>query len=284
MSFRLLFIGDVVGETGCAAVQALVPTLRRELGLDAVVANGENSAPGGRGITAKSGSDLLSVVDFLTLGNHAFDAQGGKEYLGREQRVIRPANMRVDLPGRGWGTFEAGGVCVGVANVQGRVFMRETPRSPFGAAEEMVTELEASGAELVLMDMHAEATSEKQAMGYHLESRLQALVGTHTHVPTADAQVLPGGTAYVTDVGMTGSTDSIIGLDREDFMDLFLGRKPSHIGVAKGPASLNAVLIEMNAESRRATSIERIYKDATPTQASLPTSRPRSRTSTRSGW
>jgi len=108
---RLLFIGDVVGETGCAAVQALVPTLRRELGLDAVVANGENSAPGGRGITAKSGSNLLSVVDFLTLGNHAFDAQGGKEYLAREQRVIRPANMRVDLPGRGWGTFEAG-ACV----------------------------------------------------------------------------------------------------------------------------------------------------------------------------
>jgi 2',3'-cyclic-nucleotide 2'-phosphodiesterase len=260
MSFRLLFIGDVVGETGCAAVRALVPTLRRELELDAVVANGENSAPGGRGITAKSGSDLLSMVDFLTLGNHAFDAQGGKEYLGREQRVIRPANMRVDLPGRGWGTFEAGGVCVGVANVQGRVFMRETPRSPFEAADEAVAELEASGADFVLMDMHAEATSEKQAMGYHLESRLQALVGTHTHVPTADACVLPGGTGYVTDVGMTGSTDSIIGLDKEDFMDLFLGRKPSHIGVSEGPASLSAVLIEVEVESRRTISVERVHR------------------------
>src|SRR5215217_763893 len=189
---RLLFIGDVVGETGCAAVQALVPTLRRELGLDAVVANGENSAPGGRGITAKSGSNLLSVVDFLTLGNHAFDAQGGKEYLAREQRVIRPANLRVDLPGRGWAKFEAGGVRVGVANVQGRVFMRETPRSPFKAADEAVTELEASGTDLVLVDVYAEATSEKQAMGHSLAGRAQAVVGTHTHVPTADAQILPG--------------------------------------------------------------------------------------------
>jgi 2',3'-cyclic-nucleotide 2'-phosphodiesterase len=252
-----------VGKAGCAAVRTLVPNLRRELELDAVVANGENSAPGGRGITAESGSNLLSVVDFLTLGNHAFDAKGGREYLGREQRVVRPANMRVDLPGRGWGTFEAGDVRVGVANVQGRVFMRETPRSPFEAADEAVTELEATGADLVLLDVHAEATSEKQAMGYHLRGRLQALVGTHTHVPTADAQVLPGGTAYVTDVGMTGSMSGIIGLDKEDFMDFFLGRKPSHIGVSEGPASLNAVLIEVNTESRRATSIERVYKDVT---------------------
>ena len=253
-----------MGKAGCAAVQALVPILRRELALDAVVANGENSAPGGRGITVESGSNLLSVVDFLTLGNHAFDAKGGREFLNREPRVVRPANLKADLPGRGWGTFEAGGMHLGVANVQGRVFMRETPRSPFEAADEAVTELEASGADLVLLDVHAEATSEKQAMGYHLRGRLQALVGTHTHVPTADAQVLPGGTAYVTDVGMTGSTDGIIGLDKEDFMDFFLGRKPSHIGVSRGPASLNAVLIEVNAESRRATSIERVYKDVTP--------------------
>ncbi len=148
-----------MGEVGCAAVRILVPTLRRELELDAVVANGENSAPGGRGITLKSGSNLLSVLDFLTLGNHAFDAKGGREFLDREPRVIRPANLKADLPGRGWGTFEAGGVRVGIANVQGRVFMRETPRSPFEAGDEAVAELEASGADLVLVDMHSEATS-----------------------------------------------------------------------------------------------------------------------------
>ncbi|MDP8926865.1 MAG: YmdB family metallophosphoesterase, partial [Actinomycetota bacterium] len=125
MGFRLLFIGDVVSEAGCTAVRALVPALRRELELDVVVANGENSAPGGRGVTAESGSALLSVVDFLTLGNHAFDAE--KEYVDREPRVIRPANLGRDLPGRGWGTFEVDGMRVGVANVQGRVFMREIP-------------------------------------------------------------------------------------------------------------------------------------------------------------
>jgi metallophosphoesterase (TIGR00282 family) len=234
--------------------------LRRDLELDAVVANGENSAPGGRGITAESGSNLLSVVDFLTLGNHAFDAEGGREFLNREPRVVRPANVEANLPGRGWGTFESRGVRVGIANVQGRVFMRKTPRSPFEAADEAVGELEASGADLILVDMHAEATSEKQAMGHHLTGRVQAMVGTHTHVSTADAQVLPGGTAYVTDVGMTGNTDGIIGLDKEDFMDFFLGRKPSHIGVSKGPASLSAVLIEVEVESRRTIRVELVHR------------------------
>ena len=249
-----------MGKAGCAAVRDLVPPLRRELELDAVVANGENSAPGGRGITAESGSNLLSVVDFLTLGNHAFDAKEGREFLNRESRVVRPANLKADLPGRGWGTFEAGDMRLGVVNVQGRVFMRETPRSPFEAADEAVTRLEASGVDLVLVDVHAEATSEKQAMGHYLAGQAQAVVGTHTHVPTADAQVLPGGTAYVTDVGMTGSTDSIIGLDKEDFMDLFLGRKPSHIGVSEGPASLNAVFIKVEVESRRTISVERVHR------------------------
>ncbi len=260
--FRLLFIGDVVGEAGCAAVQALVSALRRELGLDAVVANAENSAPQGRGITAESGSALLSVVDFLTLGNHAFDAKGAEEYLDREPRVVRPANLDEGLPGRGWGTFEVGGgVRVGVANVQGRVFMRQDSRSPFEAADRAVADLEASGADLILVDVHAEATSEKQAMGYHLEGRVQAVVGTHTHVPTADARVLPGGTAYVTDVGMTGSIHSIIGFSKEDFLAFFLGRRPSRIGVSEGPASLSAVVIEVEVESRQALSIERVHRE-----------------------
>ena len=138
--FRLLFIGDVVGETGCAAVRALVPDLRRELGLDAVVANGENSAPEGRGITADSGSTLLSAVDFVTLGDHAFEAEGAEEYLDREPRVVRPANLDESRPGRGWGTFEAGDVRVGVANVQGRVLMQEDLRSPFEVADQAVAD------------------------------------------------------------------------------------------------------------------------------------------------
>ena len=261
MTFRLLFIGDVVGEAGCTAVQDLVPALRQELELDAVIINAENSAPSGRGITPDSGSALLSVADFLTLGNHAFDIEGVEELLDWEPRVIRPANVDKSLPGRGWGTFQANGVCVGVANVQGRVFMQQNLRSPFKAADQAVAGLRDLGADLILVDVHAEATSEKQAMGYHLEGKLQALVGTHTHVPTADAQVLPGGTAYVTDVGMTGAKESVIGFDRQAFLGLFLGEKLSGLGVSRGSATLNAVVVEVELESRQAVSIERVFRE-----------------------
>jgi metallophosphoesterase (TIGR00282 family) len=261
LTFRLLFIGDVMGKAGCAAVSTLVPTLQRELELDAVVANGENSAPGGRGITPESASELLSVVNFLTLGNHAFDVLGSDKLLEREPRLIRPANLEAGSPGYGWGTFEAGGVRVGVANVQGRVFMKQSPGSPFKAADLAVEELETAGADLVLVDVHAEATSEKQAMGYHLAGKVQAVVGTHTHVPTADARILSGGTAYVTDVGMTGGAESIIGFDKEEFLGLFLGRRTSRLGASKGPANLNAVVVEVELKSRRAVSIERVLKE-----------------------
>ena len=260
-TFRLLFIGDVMGEAGRAAVRMLVPALRKELEVDAVIVNGENSAPGGRGITPEAGSDLLSVSDFLTLGNHAFDAEGGGKFLEWEPRIIRPANLEVGSPGCGWGVFEVNGIRVGVVNVQGRVFMKHTPRSPFLSAERAIDELEDAGVDLVLVDVHAEATSEKQAMGYYLAGKAQVVVGTHTHVPTSDTRILSGGTAYVTDVGMTGGKESIIGFDREDFLGLFLDRGPARIGVSRGPAELNAVVIDVEVESRRATSIERVYRE-----------------------
>ncbi|HKH57527.1 MAG TPA: YmdB family metallophosphoesterase, partial [Rubrobacter sp.] len=169
MRFRLLFVGDVVGPAGCSAVLGLVPRLREELGPDAVVANAENSAPTGRGITRESGSALLSVADFLTLGNHAFDAEGYREFLDETDRVVRPANFGEKDLGLGLGVFEARGVTVGVTNVLGRVFVARTRVSPFEAADLAVEELEARGAELVLVDSHAEATSEKQALGYYLD-------------------------------------------------------------------------------------------------------------------
>lgn len=257
--FRLLFIGDVVGDSGCAAVRDFVPGLRRDLALDAVVANGENSAPGGRGITAESGVDLLESVDFLTLGNHAFDANDGS-FLEAELRVVRPANLKQDAPGRGWGTFQVDGTRVGVANVQGRVFMKQELSSPFKAADKAVAALEAAGADVILMDVHAEATSEKLAMGRHLAGRARAVVGTHTHVPTADLGILSGGTAYATDVGMTGDPAGVIGFNGDQFLDLFLGKRRSGLSVAKGPADLNAVLIEIDVEGRRAAGIERVYR------------------------
>lgn len=261
MTFRLLFVGDVVGEAGCSAALDLVPRLRERLELDAVVVNAENSAPGGRGITRKSGSALLSVADFLTLGNHAFDAEGHEAFLEAEERVVRPANFDKGRPGRGWGLFEVGGVAVGVANVLGEVFIEKRNLSPFEAADRAVAELEALGADLVLVDAHAEATSEKQALGYHLAGGAQAVLGTHTHVPTADLRVLPGGTAYATDVGMTGSVDSIIGFDREDFLGLFLGEK-RRISVAKErPVVFSAVVIDLDPAERRALRIEAVREE-----------------------
>ena len=259
MSFRLLFVGDVVGEAGIEAVVGIVPGLRAGLGLDAVVVNGENSAPGGRGITEDGSDALLSVADFLTLGNHAFDAEGGK-FLEREPRAVRPANMGDGLPGRGRGLFEANGARVGVVNVMGRIFLDEKLSSPFEVVDRAVGELRDEGADLILVDVHAEATSEKQAMGYHLDGRAQVVVGTHTHIPTADDRVLPGGTAYATDVGMTGREGSVIGFDREDFTALFLGR-PRRIGISTdGPVIFRAVVVDLDVESRRATGIERLTR------------------------
>lgn len=260
----MLFVGDVVGPAGCAAVLDLVPRLRRELDLDAVVANAENSAPGGRGITSESGSALLSVADFLTLGNHAFDAEGYREFLREEDRVVRPANFGDKDPGPGWGLFEAGGVRVGVTNVLGRVFVERTQVSPFQAADRAVAELKERGADLVLVDSHAEATSEKLALGYHLDGKAQAVLGTHTHVPTADLGILPGGTAYVTDVGMTGCKESIIGFRRDDFLALFMGDWRGISVATSGPVVLNAALVEFDLDSRRAVGTRAVRREWKP--------------------
>jgi len=258
--FRLLFVGDVVGAAAVRAVVDLVPALRERLGLHAVVANGENSAPGGRGITPGSARDLLSVANFLTLGNHAFDAKGHEGLLRNEVRISRPANLADALPGTGWGTFRANDVTVGVTNVLGRVFVERTPplSSPFKAADRAIRELEAAGADLVLVDSHAEATSEKQALGYHLAGRAQAVLGTHTHVPTADACLLPGGTAYATDVGMTGHEGSVVGFDREDFLALFLGEWRGISVAREGAVVFNAVVVDFDLDGRRAVGIERV--------------------------
>lgn len=253
-----------MGPAGCAAALDLLPPLRRELELDAVVVNAENSAPGGRGITPESGSALLSVADFLTLGNHAFDAEGYREFLAEEDRVVRPANFGEKDPGRGWGLFEAGGVVVGVTNVLGRVFVERTKVSPFRAADMAVAKLREEGADLVLVDSHAEATSEKLALGHHLDGRAQAVLGTHTHVPTADLGVLPGGTAYMTDVGMTGCRESIIGFRREDFLALFMGDWRGISVATDGPVILHAALVEFDPDARRAVRASAVVREWTP--------------------
>jgi 2',3'-cyclic-nucleotide 2'-phosphodiesterase len=260
-AFRLLMVGDVVGEAGVVAACETVPRLRRQLRLDAVVINAENSAPSGFGVTPESAEKLLSVADFLTLGDHAFDQDDIGPFLDSQERVVRPMNAGADRPGSGWGIFEASGARVGVANVQGTVFMGEEVASPFEAADRAIEDLQVARNHLILVDFHAEATSEKQALGFHLAGRVAAVFGTHTHVPTADARVLPGGTAYVTDVGMTGVDDSIIGFDRRRVLTLIAGRgDPGPPVPAEGPTRLDAVLLEAHPGSGEALSVVRVFE------------------------
>ncbi len=261
--FRLLFIGDVIGPTGRVTIRELVPALRRDLRPDIVIANGENSADNGFGATAATAAELLTSVDFLTLGDHAFDQQDIRPFLDEERRIIRPANLDGDVTGRGWATFDAGGLRIGVANLVGQVFMRPKSRNPFQVADEAVAALRAEGATLILVDLQAEATSEKQGMGWHLDGRVTAVVGTHTHVPTADWRVLPGGTAFISDVGMTGGRDGIIGFARDGFLDRFQGKQaqgwPRPAG---GAGRLDAVLILADPATGRALSIEPVAREA----------------------
>ena len=220
---RLLFLGDVVGRTGRQAVISRLPELREQYRLDFVAVNGENAA-GGFGITEPILSDLLDAgADVVTLGNHAFDQKEALVFIERQPKLLRPINYPPGTPGRGSGIFKAAnGADVLVINAMGLIFMPELA-CPFRAVER---EIEACGlkrgADAILIDFHAEATSEKQAMGYHVDGRASCVVGTHTHVPTSDHRVLPGGTAFISDVGMTGDYESIIGMQRDEPLNRFL--------------------------------------------------------------
>jgi 2',3'-cyclic-nucleotide 2'-phosphodiesterase len=259
---RLLFAGDVVGPRGREAAQRFLPALRQQLRLAAVIINGENSADNGFGATPQTAAELLSVADFVTLGDHAFDQQEIRPYLDAQPHIIRPANMDPSLPGRGWATFALDGTRIGVVNVMGKLFMKETPESPYAAVDRAVTALAAEGVRLIVVDMQAEATSEKQAMGWYLAGRVSAVLGTHTHVATADARILPGGTAYISDVGMTGGKDGIIGFSRKPFAVVVEGgRLPAPPPPADGPARLDAVLIEIDVETGHAVAVQRVVKE-----------------------
>jgi 2',3'-cyclic-nucleotide 2'-phosphodiesterase len=217
---KLLFVGDVVGGIGRRTLAALLPGIRDAHEPDFVVVNGENAA-GGVGITQKTARELLETgADAITLGNHAYRHREVYELLDRETRIVRPANYPKGSPGRGHTVVERDGMRLGVVNLSGMLYL-EAVRSPFAEADAAMSELNGK-ADAVLVDMHAEATSEKVAMGWHLDGRASAVVGTHTHVATADARVLPGGTAYVTDVGMTGPRGGVIGVKRELALERFL--------------------------------------------------------------
>lgn len=257
MPVKILFIGDIIGKPGRQAVSRELHRLVDRLMADMVVANGENAA-GGFGITEETADDLFKCgVDILTSGNHVWDKKESMAFIGREERLLRPANYPEGTPGRGSGVFTtAGGVRIAILNLEGRVFMNNL-ECPFRTADREIARL-SEETPIILVDFHAEATSEKMSLGWYLDGRVSALIGTHTHVQTADERILPEGTAYITDAGMTGGVDSVIGIRKEEAISRFLSLLPAKFEVAKNNLRLNAVVITVDEASGRALNIERI--------------------------
>lgn len=253
---NILMIGDIFGEPGRAALRKLLPRLKEEHRVDLTVVNVENAAAG-FGVTPQLAREFLDLgVDVMTSGNHIWDRKEIVGYIAKENLLLRPANFPAGTPGTGWVTVKAGPHRVAVLNLMGRVFM--TPIDcPFRKADEVVPELRKE-TPIILVDMHCEATSESQAMGWYLAGRVSAVVGTHRHVQTADERVLPGGTAYITDLGMTGPVDSVIGVDKALILQRFLTQMPIRFEPAKGPAALCGVVITVDAETGRASDIRRL--------------------------
>ena len=252
----VICIGDVFGEPGRKAVHALLPGLRKQHEADLAIVNVENAASG-FGVTPLIARGFLEHgVDVMTSGNHIWDKKEIIEYIGKENLLLRPANFPVGTPGVGHVTVKAGPHKVAVLNLMGRVFMLPID-CPFRKADEILPELRKE-TPIILVDMHCEATSESLAMGWYLNGRASAVVGTHRHVQTADERVLPGGTAYITDLGLTGPTDGVIGVDRDQIIQRFLNQMPIRFETAKGPAALQGVVIAVEPETGRATSIRRL--------------------------
>jgi metallophosphoesterase (TIGR00282 family) len=257
---RCLVIGDIIGKPGREATYRLVPDLRTELDLDMIVANGENIAAGA-GLTPRLAEELLAGgIDVVTSGNHIWDKREIYEYLDTERPVLRPLNYPDAAPGRGWTVHQTdAGVEVAIINAMGRVFMNQLD-SPFMKLDALLDEAAEPLPPVRIVDFHCEVTSEKNAMGWYLDGRVSAVVGTHTHVPTADARLLPKGTAYISDIGMTGPRDSIIGMKIETVMPRFTHHLPTRFEVAEGPVSFNAVVIEAEVATGRATGIQQVQR------------------------
>jgi 2',3'-cyclic-nucleotide 2'-phosphodiesterase len=256
---RILFVGDVVGGIGRRTLRALLPTLRERHAPDFVVVNGENAA-GGVGITPRIADELFADgVDAITLGNHAFRHAEIYPYLDEHPAIVRPANYLRSQPGRGTTVVERDGMRLGVVNLSGNLYVK-AGRPAFSEADAALAALDGK-VDHVLVDMHAEATSEKVGMGWHLDGRATAVVGTHTHVPTCDARVLPGGTAYITDVGMTGPRGGVIGVRRDQALAALVTQMPTRFETSDEDPWLNAVLISASTP-RRADSIEQLLEPA----------------------
>jgi metallophosphoesterase (TIGR00282 family) len=252
-----LLIGDIVGRSGRNVIKEDLSHIKRELGINFTIANGENAA-GGNGITRDIARELFAAgIDVITMGNHVWNKKEVYNFIEQETRLIRPANYPPGAPGAGMNVFVREGAAVCVINMSGRVYMSPLD-CPFRKADELLRQL-SPDVKIVIVDFHAEASSEKIAMGWYLDGRVSAVCGTHTHVQTADERILPEGTAYITDIGMTGPRDSVIGVDKDVVLEKFLTQQPRRMEVASGPAQLNAVYIDVDTDTGRAKKIERIF-------------------------
>ena len=254
---RIFFIGDIVGNPGRIAVRELLPDIMQRYAVDIVIANGENAA-GGFGITPAIAEELIGLkIDVITSGNHIWDKKEIIDYIKDKKWLLRPANYPEDTPGFGWSIITTNSnIKIGIINLCGRVFM-DNLDCPFRAAREIIKEIEHE-TPVIVLDMHAETTSEKAAMGWFLDGSISAVIGTHTHVQTADERILPRGTAFITDAGMTGSINSVIGMQKEIVLERFLTQMPRKFEVATKDMVLQGVLVSIASKSGKAEAIERV--------------------------
>ncbi len=252
---NILVLGDVVGEGGCNAVCKYLPTLKREENIDICIANGENSAVG-NGITPYSAEQLLcGGVDFITTGNHVFRRNEVYSYLDECDRVIRPYNLHPSNPGKGVGKIDMGRLKIGIVNIMGKAFMQGS-ENPFDAVDRALDEI--SDCKIKIIDFHAEATGEKRAMGFYVDGRASALFGTHTHVPTADCTILPNRTGYITDIGMCGPANSVLGVESEIIIKSLKTGMPQRFNVSKNPCGINGCIFKIDDKSGFTTGIRTV--------------------------
>ena len=256
---KILFIGDIMARTGRSAVAEALPGLKKRLGCDLCIANVENAA-GIFGVTERVVEEIKeSGVDIMTSGNHIWDKREGVALLDMRQDLLRPANYPPSVPGRGCVITDVGQTPVAVMNLQGRTYMPVTD-CPFRKADELIAEMDPD-VQIIIVDFHAEATSEKVCIGYYLDGRVSAVIGTHTHVQTADERILPRGTAYITDVGMAGGCESVIGVRKEEVIKRFLGGIPVRLRESRDRPCIGALAVDIDEESGTARSVERIFEE-----------------------
>lgn len=254
---RIMLVGDVIGRPGRRTFQNYTPKLREEKNIDVVIVNGENSA-GGKGFTRKALDELYRAgADIVTSGNHVWDKKDVLSFIDDEPFLIRPANYPEGTPGKGWCSYPFKAKNIGVMNLSGRAFMPPLD-CPFQKVEELLREMKQE-CDIIFLDFHAETTSEKMAMGFYLDGRVNGVVGTHTHVQTADERLLPKGTAYITDLGMVGPSDSVLGVKTDIILRKFTTAMPVRFDLAEGPCIYCAVIVEIDDATNRTKSIERIF-------------------------